>query len=210
MDNNLENNDWKKEAPALAALPVRHPFSVPEKYFEQLTIEVGNHIYVEKMKASAGQAGYSAPSNYFEELNERISNQVFTEKLKAIASPTEFTVPLDYFKEAQANILSKTTGNKPAKVVKLWHSSILKYASAACFVILSASGLYFYEQQQQDTTLAFQEMATEQMLYDIEEQVIIEHIEANELKQTKQSATDVALENYILNNYSQSDIASNL
>lgn len=215
MDNNLENNDWKKEAPLLAALPVQQSFSVPEGYFEQLSVQITNATYLEKLKAKAGDTGFNTPENYFEELNQQINTEILAERLKVIAPVKEYAaVAPDYFDKLKANILAKTVDvpAKPTatKVLRLWHSSMLKYASAACFVILSAIGLYFYDQNQRNTRLAYIDVPTEQMLYDIDEQVIIDHIEANDLHQTKQADTDVALESYILNNYSQSDIASNL
>lgn len=216
MDNNLENNDWKKEAPVLAALPVHHSFSVPEGYFEHLPLQIRNAIYLEKLKAKVPDTDFSTPEGYFEELSGQINAEILTERLKIIAPLSEqnTTVPANYFEKLQANILSKTIDEQakqqPAKIVRLWRSNILKYASAACFVILSAVGLYFYEQNHTGTKLAYTDMATEQMLYDIDEQVIIDHIEANGLQEPKPAAKDVALENYILNNYSQSDIALNL
>jgi len=212
MDNNLENNDWKEEAPTLAALTVQHAFSVPEGYFEHLPLQITNAIYLDKLKAKAVESGFTTPTNYFDNLNQQINSEVLTERLKTIAPVKEYVpVSADYFEKLQANILSKTVEVKrPTKVVRLWHSAMLKYASAACFVIVSATGLYFYDQQAQHTRLAYSDMPTEQMLYDIDEQVIIDHIEANDLQQAKPAATDVALENYILNNYTQSDIASDL
>ncbi|WP_316816019.1 hypothetical protein [Pedobacter nyackensis] len=216
MDNNLENNDWKKEAPTLAALPVDHSFSVPEGYFEHLPLQITNAIYLEKLKAKVADTDFSTPEGYFEELGGQINAEILTERLKVIAPLAEqnTAVPANYFEKLQANILSKTVDepvkSQPTKIVSLWHSNILKYASAACFVILSAAGLYFYAQNHPGTRFAYTDSSTEQMLYDIDEQVIIDHIEANGLQEPKPAAKDVALENYILNNYSQSDIALNL
>lgn len=48
MDNQGENNDWKKEAPTLAGLSVHHPFSVPEGYFEELPHHISSAVYLEK------------------------------------------------------------------------------------------------------------------------------------------------------------------
>jgi hypothetical protein len=213
MDDNLENNDWKKEAPMLAGLPLRNPFSVPEGYFEDLPLKVSNSVYVEKLKAEGTQTGFHTPENYFKELNENINSEILKEKIKSAVPEEGYIIPVNYFEQLKSNILDKTVNEtkQPAKVVRLWRSSILKYASAACFLILSTIGFYFYQQQQQNSSkIAYSDLATEQMLYDIDEQVIIDHIQANDLQQAKPSATEVELENYILNNYTQSDIASNL
>lgn len=199
----------------MAALPVHHSFSVPEGYFEHLPLQITNAIYLEKLKSEVADTDFSTPEGYFKGLTEQINAEILTERLKAIAPVAELTaVPANYFEKLQANILSKTVDEQvkkqPTKIVRLWRSNMLKYASAACFLILSAVGLYFYEQNHPGAKFAHTDIATEQMLYDIDEQVIIDHIEANGLHEPKPAAKDVALENYILNNYSQSDIALNL
>lgn len=213
MDNNLENNDWKQEAPNLAAMPVHQSFSVPEGYFEQLPLQIANGIYLEKIKAKATDSGFNTPENYFNELNQQINSEILEERLKNIVPVAEqAAVPSNYFEQLQANILAKTVDQdkkQASKIVRLLHSSMLKYASAACFIILSATGLYFYQQQSHTGKLVSTDIPTDQMLYDIDEQIIIEHIESNDLHQSKLATSDLALENYILNNYSQNDIASN-
>ena len=201
MDNKVENND--------------HSFSVPEGYFDQLPLQIENGIFLEKLKTRAADTGFNTPVNYFEGLTQAINAEILADRLRVIAPVNEYpTVPANYFEQLQSDILSKTVNEnnkkQPAKIVRLFRSNILKYASAACFIILSAAGLYFYETQDRPTKSIYSDLPTEQMLYDIDEQVIIDHIEANSLDQAKKSASDIALENYILNNYSQSDIASGL
>lgn len=154
------------------------------------------------------ESGFTTPDNYFSELGNAIQAKVVTERLKAVAASDGYSVPENYFEQLQASILNKTTKEK--KVLRLWRSGLLKYASAACLVILSATGFYFYDILQPHKKTVYRDFATEQLLYDIDEQVIIDHIQANDLQQTKPSPTEVALENYILNNYTQSDIASGL
>ena len=215
MDNQEENNDWKKEAPILAGLSVHHHFSVPEGYFEDLPHRISNAVYLEKIKAEAVGSGFTTPANYFNELSEHIKTELLTEKIKAAAPASDdYAVPANYFEQLQSNILSKTiyetkTSHSP-RVVRLWHSKLLKYASAACFIIMSMTGIYFYQQHKPAQKLAYNELATEQFLYDIDEDVIIDHIKDNDLQEAKPAAKDVALENYILSNYSQNEIASNL
>ena len=156
--------------------------------------------------------GFSVPENYFNTLSEAIEAKVRAEKIRSMVPAEGYTVPEGYFEKLQLSILDKTVNDrKPqTKIVHLWRSSLLKYASAACFVILSATGFYFYQAQHDSKKTAYMEQATEQILYDIDEQVIIDHIQANDLQQNIPSESEVALENYILNNYSQSDLASGL
>lgn len=214
MDNQPENNDWKKEAPLLAGLPVRHPFSIPEGYFDDLSLHISNGVYLEKLKNKITETGLSVPENYFNQLNQHISSELLTVRLKSLAPVSDYEIPEGFFEQQRTNILNKTAGKGKkayrSKIIRLWHSSLLKYASAACFIILSTTGIYFYQQHSDDRNIAYADMATEQILYDIDEQIIIDHIQANELQQPNSAATDVALENYILNNYSQSDLATDL
>jgi hypothetical protein len=48
------------------------------------------------------------------------------------------------------------------------------------------------------------------MLYDIDEQDIIDHVEGDITDEQKNNATNAELETYILNHYSQSELSSEL
>lgn len=154
--------------------------------------------------------GFSVPENYFNTLNDAIDARIRAEKIKLLAPAEGYSVPEGYFEKLQLSILDKTVNEQKTqgKMLRLWHSGLLKYASAACFVIISTIGFYFYQAQQNSKKSAHNELASELLLYDIDEQVIIDHIEAHELKAKDPKNSDAALENYILNNYSQNDIAS--
>ncbi|WP_316813188.1 hypothetical protein [Pedobacter heparinus] len=154
------------------------------------------------------ETGFTTPENYFSELTNNIQARVLSERISAVAPNDGYTVPDGYFEQLRMNIELRTL--KERKVIRLWRSSLLKYASAACFILLSAVGFYFYELQQPDKKIVYRDFATEQLLYDIDEQIIIDHIEANDLQQINPAVTEGALENYILNNYTQTDIASGL
>jgi len=167
------------------------------------------------MKGIKG-TGFTTPSNYFEELNEGIKARISVERLKSAVSNDGYVVPAAYFEQLQSKILARTTGleaehvRKP-KIFRLWRSGLLKYASAACFVIMAGAGIYFNINQPGTVQMAsHSDIATEQMLFDIDEDVIIEHIEASSKDDQKPGTSQTALENYILNNYSQNDLAGNL
>lgn len=214
MDDKLGHNDWKKEAPILAGLSVHRPFSVPDDYFDGLSDRIMNSVFLEKLQNEVSETGLTTPENYFSDLNQRIGSAVFTARLKALSPVSGYEVPEGFFEQQGTIILNNAVKKDKkayrSKVIRLWHSSLLKYASAACFIILSTTGIYFYQQHSQTSKVAYADMATEQILYDIDEQVIIDHIQANDLQKAEPVATDVALENYILNNYSQSDLATDL
>lgn len=159
--------------------------------------------------------GFTTPSNYFEELNEGIKAKLAVERLKAVAPEDGYSVPSGYFEKLQSSILTGISVEQPPvvkpKIIRLWSSGILKYASVACFVIIAGAGVYFnINHQSAAPKTAYADAATEQMLFDIEEDVIIEHIEATYKDVQKPSSSEAALENYILNNYSQNDLSGNL
>jgi hypothetical protein len=198
MENNLEN------------IPKKNPFSVPDGYFDESKSRIENAVFIEQLKLRAIGTGFTVPDNYFEELPQQITAEISLGKLKSSTATSGFSTPVDYFEKLQANITAATTEKKEPRMLKLWHSSLMKYASAACFLLLSATGMYFYQNQSPAQQTAYNDLATEQMLYDIDEDVIIDHIKESNLQAAKPAVTDVALENYILSNYSQNEIASDL
>ncbi len=205
MGENLENKNWKEEAPTLAEISVREVFSVPNGYFNDLNSQISSRIYLEKLKAEAANYGFEVPHLYFEGLVESIETKTLLETLKTTGQ--EYNVPVNYFKQSKAAIVAKTTGvGQKSKIVRLWHSKLLKYASAACFVIVAGLGVYF-NQAPTVQHVNNADMATEQILFDIDEDVIIEHISAPEINKVSNDQT--ALENYILTNFSSADLTTN-
>jgi hypothetical protein len=173
MGKNIENEDWREEAPTLSGIPVKAVFAVPDNYFEQLSASIEAKIA-------------------FDNLKSRISDETFT-------------VPDGYFDRLEENILAKT--KSPAKILRLWRSSVLKYASAACFVLVAGLGVYFnQEQPQHERNNA--EIANEQMLFDIDEETIIEHLQNSTVTTPPISSDQSDLENYILNNFSTTELTS--
>jgi len=153
---------------------------------------------------------FSVPEGYFDDLSERINVGVYAEQLRSVNSG--LAVPDGYFDNLRSDILAKTVQEQKApkhKIVRLWHSNLLKYASAACFILVAGTG-YYFNQQRNVQPVNTPEMATEQMLFDIDEQVIIDHIEETASAQPIVNADDAAMENYILSNYSQSDLVTDL
>ncbi|SHF82790.1 hypothetical protein SAMN04488522_103802 [Pedobacter caeni] len=213
MEKDLENSDWMNEAPYLAGLGAKSPFALPEGYFEQLPEQIHQAIYLDKLKAGLPESGFNTPEGYFEGLATGIQAKLAIEKLKEQVPNEGYTVPADYFNQLQSKISDRitqeNTGRRETKIVRLWHSKLLKYASAACFILITAAGIYFYPGTPAQQALSA-DMANEQLLYDIDESTIIEHIESNSLKRENPAVADADLENYILSNYSQNDIASDL
>ncbi|MFP5080007.1 hypothetical protein [Pedobacter sp. JCM 36344] len=173
MGKNLENEEWREEAPTLSGMPVRDVFSVPQ--------------------------------NYFENLSASIEAKVAVDRLKVFSTEQAFTVPSGYFDRMKEEVLSKA--KSPSKVLKLWRSNVLKYASAACFVLIAGLGVYFNQEQPQ-SSVNYVEIANEQMLFDIDEDVIIEHIQGTDQVAMPLSADQSDLENYILTNFSSRELTA--
>jgi len=196
--------EWENEAPQLAKLKKANPFTVPSNYFEELNERIHQSLFIDALKKSK-QTGFSAPENYFENLESQITTRISLEQFKD-GNQEGFAVPSGYFEKLSRNIAAQTTGNK--KVIKLWHRPLFKYAAAACLVISTTTG-WFANEYYQNKQLRKTELAKEQMLYDIDEGTIMEYMqEAQNVKTV--SFTDTEMENYILDNFSTSDLSNNL
>lgn len=198
-----ENMEWENEAPQLAKLERSNPFTVPTNYFGELQERINQSVFMSSLEKTTN-AGFATPPNYFENLNEQIISKA---KLSTFVNAQQgFSVPDGYFDQLQQSITAKTINHK--KVVKLWHQPLFKYAVAACLVIASTTG-WFANQQYQSRQLRKTELAKEQLLYDIDESVIIEYVQEAQLGKTA-NVTDSEMEAYILDNFSTTDLSNNL
>lgn len=217
MNENIEDNDWKKDAPFLAAMGKGNPFSVPKGYFESAEDQISSAIFLDALLQKTNAKSFEVPFNYFEELTERLETNIRLSELPK--AENTFAVPKNYFDSLQNRITSKIAAEtvevpkKVAKIIPLWRRSFVKYASAACFLLIASFGAYYYQSASPLATTQVQtaDFANEQMLYDIDESTIIEHLEAqNTISPATNSASDTEMENYILSNFSSSDLTQEL
>jgi hypothetical protein len=215
MDNNLEHNDWKDEAPNLSRLPKVNPFAVPEQYFDDLSERICASVFVDDLMAKTGVLEGDVPEGYFAQLQEEITAKITLESLN-LPKQEGFAVPEGYFSKINESILNKVTQGEAStpKARKLWPNRMTQYAAAACLVLISGIAVYlnqdnlFHTTPQNNTTVSVTE---DPMLWDIDEQTIMDQMETGSsgfISNT--SATSAELESYILDNYSQYEIASNL
>lgn len=134
--------ELKTVSPSLASLAKVNVFSVPEGYFDELSINTLKNIH---RLADNGAANLSVPNGYFEDLTSSILDKIkeneqtasqelrsLSPMLYSIQNENVFTVPRGYFNNLENNILDKVTGNTGAKVVEFKkRASIWKYAAAA-------------------------------------------------------------------------------
>ena len=203
-----ENMEWEMEASHLASLPRTTPYRVPDNYFDGLQERINQSVFVDGLMQKENQ-GFTVPQNYFEDLGNHIESRIALDQIKSLVQNDGFKTPANYFNQLNAEILSKTSALAPkTKIVRLWGSDLMRYASAACFIVLVASGLYINERSVV-TLNRTAELANEQMLYDIDESVIVEHIQESQNVNTS-SVSNTEIENYILDNYSSNDLSNNL
>lgn len=216
MNENIENNDWMNEAPALAAMGKRNPFSVPDGYFENCDEAIFSAVFLDGLKQKTSDNNFEVPQHYFEDLTERIETRIALSEMPK--AEQAFAVPENYFDTLQSRIADRIAASEPkkeAKIIPLWRRSIVKYASAACFLLMASFGVYFYQNGTPASVQQVQsaEAINEQMLYDIDENTIIDHLETentttSNIKAT--SASDTEMENYILSNFSSNDLSQEL
>ncbi|WP_208529800.1 hypothetical protein [Pedobacter alluvionis] len=215
MNENRENNDWMNEAPALAAMGKRNPFSVPDGYFENSDEAIFSAVFLDGLKQKTSKNNFEVPSHYFENLTEQIQTRIALSEMPK--AENSFTVPENYFDKLQSRVTDRIAASEPkkeAKVIPLWRRNIVKYASAACFLLMASFSIYFY-QNSTNTVQQVQsaETVNEQMLYDIDESTIIDHLETQNITSSNiktTSASDTEMENYILSNFSSSDLSQEL
>lgn len=216
MDNNLEHNDWKDDAPHLSRLPKVNPFAVPEQYFDNLSDRIQAAVFVDDLKSKVGLPVAQIPEGYFQQLHDEINAKITLDALN-LSKEDGFAVPEGYFSGVNANIINKIAGPEEgtSKVRKLWPNRVTRYAAAACLVLISGFAVYLNQDSlfnnsdsTPTTTVSINEDPT---LWDIDEDTIMEQVDGSPSgTPTNTSATSAELEDYILNHYTQYEIASNL
>jgi hypothetical protein len=151
---------------------------------------------------------FSVPEDYFETLSDRIQGMIALDSWKIEEHEIGFTVPENYFDELSTRIAVKVKVKSESKIHKLLYSNFFKYSAAACIVLMSGILLYINEPARVSEKTAYNEMVTDQMLFEIDEEMIIDHIQQNETKNPGDDVSHAELENYILNNFTQSDLIS--
>ncbi len=219
MDNNLAHNDWKDDAPHLARLPKVNPFTVPEQYFDTLSERINAAIFIDDLKSKAAIHDQDVPSGYFEQLEADITTRISLEALN-LPKQDGFAVPEDYFDQVSNNVLKKISQEQSeiVKVRKLWPNTLSRYAAAACLALICGLAVYLNQDSLSSTagnvnnTVSNTVLLVEDpMLWDIEEEVIMEQVDTRSSEYiTNTSATSAELEDYILDHYTQYEIVSNL
>lgn len=158
MDVNNMDEGWEKQSPLLNAAGKRNPFNVPDGYFDEMQQQITSRIAIESVVSSDLNQNLSVPDGYFDTLEDQIMSSIKVEKLRSLTDDDGFTVPEGYFNSLEESIKQKAgiqEKREEAKVRSLM-PSWLKYAAAACIMIASATGVYFYQKSDSiDAKLAY-------------------------------------------------------
>jgi len=106
MTSDIENKDWLNDWEALKKVNPDNPFTVPDGYFNELSVRIVSNIRLNDLKQNASQE-FSVPENYFNELSGNIMSRINIEH--TLNQQTGFTVPDNYFEQLSTQIQSRVT-----------------------------------------------------------------------------------------------------
>lgn len=125
-------------SPQLAQLQHVNIFTVPDKYFSELSDAIEDRIYTEKMGAilSDKSPKQDIPYDYFDNLSIKIISRIRQEALQhtlidSIGNLNVYSVPNGYFDKLPTKVVGKINDSKESKVVPIYRKRLFKYAVAA-------------------------------------------------------------------------------
>lgn len=203
MELNERDIDLQKEAPTLAAIGNGIPFTVPARYFEELSDNLKCQVLVESMRFD-DENGFKVPPMYFEELSSRIENSVSVENIRTLAPSEGFALPEGYFADLSERINARLdNSSKRATPVRRLLTSWVSYAAAACITVMIATGIYFssntYQFNKQLSKIPNQEILNYLQVYSTagDTPFIIENLNHDQLEAVTQDVSAEELELYI-------------
>ena len=117
MDLENTSKNWEDEAPLLAGMKVKNPFTVPENYFAELGTQVNSLRIVEDARFN-NEDEFKVPENYFEGLISEIEIRVAEQNIQKIASTDGFSVQNNYFSNLPQIITEQINTNiQPPKAI---------------------------------------------------------------------------------------------
>ncbi|RYE44348.1 MAG: hypothetical protein EOP48_22575, partial [Sphingobacteriales bacterium] len=176
--NKKEHMEWEMEFPFLASMPRKNAFRVPENYFISARVPLDTQGALATYGYNEKGEGFLVPDSYFSMLSESILLRISLEENRS--EDSGFALPAGYFSKLSVNILEKTVEpvKREPKITSLWSSDLMKYASAACVILVAATALFFNQQNAAFNTTATADLYNYQVLYDIDESDIIEHLQS--------------------------------
>jgi hypothetical protein len=161
--------DWEKEAPHLFAISNENAFKVPEGYFNGLNSQILSQITLADIKK---EPIFEVPENYFNQLESQILSQIKIDQF--INKNDGFKVSENYFEESQQTIKSSTLSLK--KSGKIIHLNFIRYAAAACVLLMTSVGIYVNINRQQNVSYQLSKLPDEAI-----ENYLLIHTDVNDL-----------------------------
>ena len=205
--NNSEHIDWEENFKELDKFSKEIPFSVPEGYFETSKLSILSQVQISEF--STEDQGFKVPEGFFATESDTIIRKV--SYLSDTNQFEGFTVPVGYFEaltsKIETRIIEEATPTK--KILKVWTSQFMKYAAAACFIVVTATALYFNTEEQKYIASPGKEyFFNEEVLYDIDVETIIEHVDYKDASTISTTISNSETEDYLLSNYSSAELIS--
>ncbi len=215
-------------SPLLAGMAKTNVFSVPEGYFDTLSINIfkrlnsNTDIKLDKLTVPEGYFENLSTSilNKIKELNESAADELrkLSPMLYSIQNENVFEVPAGYFRNLENDILDKVITKPQTKVVELKRrDSIWKYAAAAvvtCVIGLSSLMMFNTQQSTQANktstaiNAAVANLSDEEIIKylektgtDVDNEALASGIDANALPES----TDYMLDEETLDTYLNTD-----
>lgn len=144
----MERNDIHDEEhiqhPRIDTIGKDNPFSTPNGYFTKLSDQITGTIAIYNITAKAENGGLNVPQNYFTTLSDQIQTNITADQWSKTDSQQAFTVPDNYFEQTKENIIKATsnTAITESPKIKRMLPAFIKYAAAACILIISGLTLY--------------------------------------------------------------------
>jgi hypothetical protein len=152
-------------SPLLAGIEEKNIFSVPQGYFDELSIKILKNVGTGLSESKNDTL--SVPEGYFENLSSTILHKIrslnetpeqelraLSPMLYSIQNENVFQVPAGYFESLEYSVLNKVNPKPEAKVIQLKkRDSVWKYAAAAVVTgVIGLSSLMVFNSSQQSIT----------------------------------------------------------
>lgn len=123
-------------------------FTLPEGYFENLEQQIQSRLFIEEALNSTTDA-FAVPEGYFDKLEQQIKSRLFINEVLTANEDDGFEVPEGYFEGLTETIIAKTLVAKKTEqrgvIRKMFASTAVKYATAACLALVVGGGILLRE-----------------------------------------------------------------
>ena len=198
------DKDWLKEAPSLALISRKNPFSVPPAYFESLNENLNTLAKLENARFE-NEEEFKLPENYFNQLAGRIEDRLAINTIQNLAPSEGFKVTDVYFTSLAKRMNFKIEEKKAPATLKNIFPSWIRYSAAASVVFVIGISLYFnsssYTFNQQLSKVPDQDIINYLQFHSTvnDTQYLIDNITEDGLQQVSNDVSEEDIEQYINN-----------